>query len=100
MSGKKANSKILTSQVGALVLTNVILPLMRIIIVIVSLIIGVNYVFYKFNAEDVELAAQRLSQSAVKSQEALERVYPDYIVVYYDINKMLITEEGYGVIAL
>ena len=96
MSGKKANSKILTSQVGALVLTNVILPLMMIIIVIVSLIIGVNYVFYKFNAEDVELAAQRLSQSAVKSQEALERVYPDYIVVYYYTNKMLITEEGYG----
>lgn len=96
MSGKKFDKKIVNSQVGALVITDVLLPLIMVIIVILLLVIGVNYVFYSFNSEDVELAAERLSQSEVKSKDALERVYPEYIVVYYDINKVLIKEEGYG----
>ena len=52
MSGKKANNKTLTTQVGKLVLTNVLLPLLMIIVVIMLLTIGVNYVFYTFNAEN------------------------------------------------
>ena len=96
MSGKKFDKKIVSSQVGALVITDVLLPLIMVIIVILLLVIGVNYVFYTFNSKDVELAAERLSQSEVKSKDALERVYPEYIVVYYDINKVLIKEEGYG----
>lgn len=96
MSGKKANNKAIISQVGALVLTDVVIPLLMLIIAIICLVFGVNYSFFKYNSEDVELAAERLSQSAVKSKEALERVYPDYIIVYYDINKQLITEEGFG----
>lgn len=96
MSGKKANNKAIISQVGALVITDVVIPLLMLIIAIVSLIFGVNYSFFKYNSEDVELAAERLSQSEVKSKEALERVYPDYIIVYYDINKQLITDEGFG----
>lgn len=93
---RKAKDKTIASQVGALVLTDVIIPLLMMIVAIFSLIIGLNYVFYKFNAEDVELAALRLSQSEIKSKDSLGRVYPDYIIVYYDINKQLITEEGYG----
>ena len=96
MSGKRSDKKLLNTQVGMLVLTDVFLPFLMVIVVILSLIIGVNYVFYSFNANDVEAAALRLSQSEVKSKEALERVYPEYIVVYYDIDKRLITEEGYG----
>lgn len=96
MSGKKANNKTLTTQVGKLVLTNVLLPLLMIIVVIMLLTIGVNYVFYTFNAENAESAALVLSQSEVKSAEDIERDYPDYIVVYYDLNKRLIDKEGYG----
>lgn len=96
MYGKKADNKAIISQVGALVITDVVIPLLMLIIAIVSLVVGVNYSFFKYNSEDVELAAERLSQSEVKSKEALERVYPDYIIVYYDINKQLIAEEGFG----
>ena len=96
MSGKKADDKAIVSQVGALVVTDVVIPLLMIIVAIICLTIGVNYSFFKYNSEDVELAALRLSQSEVKSKDALERVYPDYIIVYYDINKQLITEEGFG----
>lgn len=96
MSGKKANDKTLTTQVGILVLMDVIIPLLMIIVVILLLTIGVNLVFYSFNAENAEDAALRLSASEVKSKEELERDYPDYIVVYYYVNKLLITQEGYG----
>lgn len=96
MSGKKSNDKTLTTQVGILVLTDVIIPLLMIIVVIMLLTIGVNYVFYTYNADNAQAAAERLSQSEVKSDEELSRDYPDYIVVYYYINKVLITEEGYG----
>lgn len=96
MSGKKANNKTLTTQVGILMLTNVVLPLLMIIVVIALLTIGVNYVFYTFNADNAESAALVLSQSEVKSAEDIERDYPDYIVVYYDLNKRLIDRDGYG----
>lgn len=96
MSGKKADDKAIISQVGALVVTDVVIPLLMIIVAIICLTIGVNYSFFKYNSEDVELAALRLSQSEVKSKDTLERAYPDYIIVYYDINKQLITEEGFG----
>lgn len=96
MSGKKSDKKIVTTQVGTLVLTEVIIPLLMIAVVIMLLVIGVNYVFYNYNGNNVEESALRLSESEVKSKEELERDYPDYIVVYYDYNKRLITREGFG----
>lgn len=96
MSGKKANDKTLTMQVGTLVLTDVLLPLMMIIVVIMILVVGVNYVFYNYNAESAEEAVLRLADSEVKSKEDIMRDYPDCIVVYYNYNKRLITDEGYG----
>ena len=57
MSGKKADDKAIVSQVGALVVTDVVIPLLMIIVAIICLTIGVNYSFFKYNSEDVELAA-------------------------------------------
>lgn len=65
-------------------------------VVILLLVFGVMYVFFQFNAESVTDTANNLSQTDVKSQEEIEREYPRYIVVYYDINKTLITQPGYG----
>lgn len=96
MSGRKANDKTLISQVGTLVLMDVLLPLLMIIVVILLLVIGVNYVFYTYNVEQAEDAALRLSETGVRSAERLDRDYPGYIIVYYDMEKKLIYEEGYG----
>ncbi len=96
MSGKKTNDKTLTTQVGTLVLTDVLLPLMMTIVVIMILVVGVNYVFYNYNAESAQDAVMRLADSNVRSKEQIMRDYPDYIVVYYNYNKRLITDEGYG----
>lgn len=96
MSGKKADNKIVSMQVGTLVLTEVLIPLLMIAVVILLLVIGVNYVFYDYNGKNAEESALRLSEVDVKSKEDLERDYPDYIVVYYDYDKRLITREGFG----
>lgn len=96
MSESKNNNKTLSKQVGTLVLTDVLLPLMMIIVVIMILVVGVNYVFYNYNADNAEEAVLRLSESNVKTKEEIQSDYPDYIVVYYNYNKRLITEEGYG----
>ena len=96
MSGKKKNDKTLTTQVGTLVLTDVVLPLIMIIVVIMILVVGVNYVFYNFNSDSAKEAVLRLADSNVKSKDDIMRDYPDYIVVYYDYNKRLLTDDGYG----
>ena len=49
MSGKKADDKAIISQVGALVVTDVVIPLLMIIVAIICLTIGVNYSFFKYN---------------------------------------------------
>lgn len=94
--GKSSVDKTLLSQKGVLIITNVLIPMFMLFVVILLLVFGVMYVFFQFTADSVINTANNLSQTDVKSQEEIEREYPRYIVVYYDINKTLITQPGYG----
>lgn len=97
---KKNNSntdqKTVRFQLGSMVIMNIGIPLLMIVVVILVLNIGISYVFYDFNSKDVIDVATRLSHSEIKSEEQIKTDYSGYIVVYYDINKIRITEEGYG----
>lgn len=90
------DQKTVRLQLGSMAITNIVIPLLMIVVVILVLNIGISYVFYDFNSKEVIDVATRLAQSEIKSEQQIKTDYSGYIVVYYDINKLRITEEGYG----